>query len=229
LRFQSTSSSSTTETITQANPAEFKDVIFEQLAGNASPGAIEPYHGYMKDLGVDFGFGTTSIIQYFIENLHVFMGGPPWWLTLGISVLAYRALLFRPMMVSSSQMNKLGSWSQQLQLLEKQKKAAVEAGDTFEGQRLMKLQQEQAANRPVSFTKLIFPSIIQGVMGFGIWRLGYKLAEIPHFGLSNGGVLWVPDLTIPDPYYAMPVLCGAIMYLAGRVSQILYANAGQTC
>ena len=31
--------------------------------------------------------------------------------------------------------------------------------------------------------------------------------------LQDGGALWFPDLTEPDPYFALPVIAGALMYL----------------
>ena len=27
--------------------------------------------------------------------------------------------------------------------------------------------------------------------------------------LTHGGMLWFPDLTLPDPYYGLPIMCAA--------------------
>merc|ERR1719183_273595 len=38
----------------------------------------------------------------------------------------------------------------------------------------------------------------------------------PH-GFSEGGLLWFPDLTASDPYYILPVTCGATFFVMASV------------
>ncbi|CAG8727356.1 4072_t:CDS:2, partial [Racocetra fulgida] len=37
-----------------------------------------------------------------------------------------------------------------------------------------------------------------------------KMAEFPVPGFENGGALWFQNLTIPDPYYILPLLISTI-------------------
>lgn len=42
-----------------------------EITKDASP--IPEQIGYLKDLGLDYGWGPTSFVQWLIENIHVYM------------------------------------------------------------------------------------------------------------------------------------------------------------
>ena len=64
---------------------------------------------------------------------------------------------------------------------------------------------------------ILLPTVLQGVLGFGTFRLLRGMAALPVPGLKNGGVAWFPDLTLPDPYYVLPALVAASMHMFVRV------------
>jgi YidC/Oxa1 family membrane protein insertase len=172
----------------------------------------------MKDLGVDFGWGTTSLIKTAIEFIHVSFGGPPWWLTLGASVLLTRVVIFPLFLRASSQSQKMVIFGQKAKELQQKSTEAEQKGDQVEQFRLRKEQQAMAREMGLSFPKLFAPALIQAVLGFGVWRIGWKLSEIPQLGLSNGGFLWMHNLAIADPFYILPAVAGLLAHASSRLT-----------
>lgn len=56
-----------------------------------------------------------------------------------------------------------------------------------------------------------------------------KMDQIYPEELANGGILWFPDLTAPDPYYALPVLSGVSMFFMLELGkeQMMASNPAQ--
>jgi YidC/Oxa1 family membrane protein insertase len=48
----------------------------------------------------------------------------------------------------------------------------------------------------------IFISVFWGLRG---------MATLPVESMTQGGILWFVDLTVPDPYYLLPLLTSATM------------------
>lgn len=49
------------------------------------------------------------------------------------------------------------------------------------------------------------------------------LANYPLESMMYGGLLWFPDLTVPDPYYILPVFTAVTMFITMEVC-IFYLN-----
>ena len=62
-------------------------------------------------------------------------------------------------------------------------------------------------------------------MFFGLQKMDRIYPE----ELANGGILWFPDLTVPDPYFMLPLLTGASFLLTTEVNkdQMKAINPGQ--
>lgn len=54
----------------------------------------------------------------------------------------------------------------------------------------------------------IFMSMFFGLRG---------MTNVPVESMMNGGLFWFKDLVLPDPYYILPVLTCATMYLTIKV------------
>ncbi|KAK8048050.1 YidC/Oxa1 family membrane protein insertase [Apiospora saccharicola] len=51
--------------------------------------------GYLKDLGLDFGWGPTAMCEWLVEHLHV-TGGLEWWGAIGAAALIIRLAMVWP-------------------------------------------------------------------------------------------------------------------------------------
>ncbi len=63
-----------------------------------------------------------------------------------------------------------------------------------------------------------FVPLVQLPLGFGMFRLLRSMATLPVPSFEDGGVLWFLDLTVPDPFFVLPLASAAMMYLSLRVS-----------
>jgi len=54
----------------------------------------------------------------------------------------------------------------------------------------------------------IFLSVFTGIR---------EMAALPVVSMQSGGLLWFTDLTVPDPYFALPLLNAATLFVAVEV------------
>ncbi|GJC93090.1 yidC/oxa1 family membrane protein insertase [Colletotrichum higginsianum] len=55
--------------------------------------------GFLKTLGLDFGWGPSSVMQWSFEHLHVY-SGMPWWASIAVTAVLLRLVMFKPLLKS---------------------------------------------------------------------------------------------------------------------------------
>lgn len=213
-RFNSTSSAASDASATSENLAD--------PAGNISDLSLDdinsiPEHiGYLKDLGLDFGWGPTSVIEYIIEHLHMWTG-MPWWASIIATGLLVRAALVYPMLGASdtaTRIQNLKHVSTPIRMRMMQNQAAGNSMELAKAKaELQKLHNDNGVD-----TKKAFIPFIQLPLGFGCYRLIKGMAGLPVPGLAAESVGWLQDLTVADPYFILPALGAGMMYLTLKVS-----------
>lgn len=172
--------------------------------------------GYLKSLGLDFGWGTTAMMEWILEHVHIYTG-LPWWSSIALTAFLIRAAMFRPYMTVSDAAARRGAMKEITDPLTAEMKRRTNAGD---GQGALQVQRElsqvykAAGIRP--WAMMVGP-LLQMFVGFGMFRLLRNMASLPVPGLESGGLLWIKDLTISDPYFVLPVACGGMFFLLGKV------------
>ena len=68
----------------------------------------------------------------------------------------------------------------------------------------------------IQLWKLAVP-LIQVPIGYGTFRLLKGMAALPVPGLEDGGLLWIKDLTISDPYMILPATTAIAIYYTFKV------------
>lgn len=199
--------SKTIEDLLQVDPTPVADV-------NAS--AIS-YWGNMKDLGLDYGWGPSSMFESLLELTYINteLG---WAGAIIASALILRAGLFigfqRP---ASDAMAATASLKPAMQPLLDEMEQAKRNGDDDKVQALKLKQQQIMKEFGGPMLKSFSAGAAQAVFGFGAFRSLRGMATLPLPGLATGGYLWFNDLTVADPYYILPVVTGGIMYSIMRV------------
>jgi membrane protein insertase Oxa1/YidC/SpoIIIJ len=175
--------------------------------------------GYLKALGLDFGWGPTACMEWLLEHTYV-LTGLPWWASIGAVAFMLRAAIFVPSLWSAEQSQKIQDLRkipkydeatkrfQQSLLLSKDQTAMMEA-------RREVLMIEKAEG--VKKWMLGIP-MVNAVFAFGMFRLIKAMAALPVPSLETGGLLWFSDLTVHDPLYILPLVSAAAMFLSMRVS-----------
>jgi len=196
--------------------AQWDALLQESAAAEQAPHA-EAYVGWLKDLGLDFGWGPTATMEWLVVVLHV-TGGLPWVGAIALAVFAVRGGAF-PLYIRSAD---TAARMAHLRPLTKDMQAQMmEARLTQDNAKMMQItQQLQGAYRAagVKPSRMILPLVVQAPLGYGLFRLVRNMCVLPVPGLDAAGILWFPDLTMSDPFYILPLVASGVQYLSLKVS-----------
>ncbi|KAI2463975.1 60Kd inner membrane protein-domain-containing protein [Annulohypoxylon bovei var. microspora] len=176
--------------------------------------------GYLKNLGLDFGWGPTSCCQWLLEHIYIYTG-MPWWASLTTVAFAWRILFFKPSLTASKHQARLAMLARDPAYI--QAKAEYDEA-TYKG--LGVLAQKGAHTKMLQLKKKYDASTMKSLatlwsfpFTFGMFRLVRAMATLPVPSLETGGMLWFTDLTVHDPYYIMPFASVALTTLMFKQSQ----------
>ncbi|CRK13951.1 hypothetical protein BN1723_017362, partial [Verticillium longisporum] len=76
-------------------PTPVTDASTFELLTDTTIAQMPEQIGYLKAIGLDFGYGPSSCMQWILEHMYIYTG-MPWWATIGSTVLLLRLLLLKP-------------------------------------------------------------------------------------------------------------------------------------
>lgn len=230
VRFNSTGSSPTTTTplplVDDFTTSSDIQEAFDEASKYIAPDSI----GYLKSLGLDYGFGPTSAVQSLLETVHTF-SGMPWWGTIIASVLLVRAVQFPFYCRMSSNSARLKELNPLLAPLTAQMQAASRRKERQEMMECRNKIQDMVAVSGVDHRWHLFP-FSQIPIFYGFYRCLRGMAELPVPGLQNDGFAWFTDLTVADPTWIIPAcasaLIGVQIAVGGEAGQSTMARSTKT-
>lgn len=207
-RFNSSFSHSTTDVSSSANPVDLPDFSVEISS-------IPERIGYLKDLGLDYGWGPSSLMQFVIEHIHIW-SGLPWWASIVGAGILVRLALLKPMFGAADTATKLNNIRPALDPLRNQLSQAMKDGNTAKAQEFkMQMGKIQEANGVQAYKS--FMPLLQVPLGFGIYRVVKGMCALPVPAVAQESVAWLSDLTVADPFFILPACSAAFLYLALKV------------
>ncbi|CAK3942386.1 Mitochondrial inner membrane OXA1 [Lecanosticta acicola] len=172
--------------------------------------------GYLKQIGVHFGLGPTSMLEWLLEHFHIW-GGLPWWAAIAATGILVRCCMF-PFFLRMSDMQ---ARTQALSSVTKPfQDRMMQASNEGRTQDMMVAFQQMAAIRKragITTAGQFVPLGFQAVIGYAGFKLMRTCAELPVPGFTDGGFLWLKDLTMTDGYLLMPLFMAATMHMVIRV------------
>ncbi|GAB1314637.1 hypothetical protein MFIFM68171_04847 [Madurella fahalii] len=173
--------------------------------------------GFLKTLGLDYGWGPTSLMQTLLESTYVYTG-LPWWASIGLVALAVRLALLKPTLDASENAQKLQDLQKDPRYAaatDHMKKSLLSGNHLAgaEARHKVSLMNKEAGYKP--WKNLI--GLIQIPIGIGMFRLIKGMAALPVPSFETGGFLWFTDLTVSDPYFLLPILTGIVFTNAMRL------------
>lgn len=155
-------------------------------------------------------FPYTLAVMYYMDFLLNYM---PWWLAI-IGTTATARLLFFPIFVKQNKIGvKTHNLLPQTQKIQLKLNQAMYSNDVYNTQlqrtKLKLLYKEHS----LSPWDRLWPIAIQAPMYMSLFLLLRNLTNIPVEGLATGGAFWFIDLTVPDPYYALPMITCSSLFL----------------
>jgi len=188
-----------------SNPTNLQEVL-------NSPEAVSAVMqlGDLKLLGLDHSIlNPAGYIRDLMTFAHV-ETGLPWWATIMLVTIFLRAAIF-PLVVRVQKNNV------RMQAIQPQSKALMDglkdantAGDKAKaqayGHELTKLWRDNDCN---PWKSMVLP-LVQMPLFMSFFFAIRKMAYLPVPQLKEGGIGWVTDLTMPDPFYILPITSMAL-------------------
>lgn len=187
-----------------------------EVAANSETLSVIPEGiGYLKQIGLDYGTGPTSGIEWILEHMHIW-GGLPWWGSIVATAVVLRLATFPFYLKSADQAARTSAMVSITKPISDRMTAAQKAGDQAGVMAAWTELKDVRARAGISLTAPLVPAFIQGVIGFCGFRLLKAAAALPVPGFKDGGFLWLSDLTISDGYLLMPALMAATVHVMVR-------------
>ncbi|KAK9821756.1 hypothetical protein WJX81_004573 [Elliptochloris bilobata] len=154
-------------------------------------------------------------MQLVLTHMHD-LTGLPWWASIMAATVALRLLIFpiqvwamkntRKLAIAKPEVQKAADWFR-----EESTRPGVDVRQLKQQYftRIQAVYAKHKANPVTAFT----PILIQGPLLIGAFTGLRALAQhkVPSF--VEGGALWFPDLSMPDPIYGLPVLTASVFLL----------------
>ncbi|KAK2006219.1 YidC/Oxa1 family membrane protein insertase [Colletotrichum eremochloae] len=161
--------------------------------------------GFLKTLGLDFGWGPSSVMQWAFEHVHVY-SGLPWWGSIAATAILLRLVMFKPLLMAQDTSARMQKLQQDPKYLEVRTglQEAMSRGDSAgmaELRRDLSMLNKRAGVNPLNGLW----GLLQIPFGYGMFRVLNGAASIPVPGMETGGFLWVTDLTVSDPFFLLPI------------------------
>ncbi|TVY17285.1 Mitochondrial inner membrane protein OXA1 [Lachnellula arida] len=171
---------------------------------------VPHYLGYFKDLGLDYGWGPTAGMEWVLEHIHV-LAGTPWWISIAITSVVVRMALFKLYVTAADNGARMAATAPITAPITAKMKDAQARGDNtavFQHYSEISAIQKKAG---ASMLKSFVPAI-GGIATFGIFKFLRAASALPVPGMETGGILWFHNLTIPDPYFLLPMATAGMLH-----------------
>ena len=197
---------------------ELLSTSLDDVTSSIPPPVFE-HLGFLKEMGLDYGWGPTAFVETLLEHVYIYLG-TPWWASIGISMLIIRAALFK-FYIDAADSSARRQLIKPLEVPITAKFKAAQANGDKEAMR--KAWSERSAlqkSAGIIWWKTFVP-FVQVPIGFGTFRLMRGMATLPVPGFDTGGLLWMTDLTLPDPYLIVPIATAAGYYYTFKVPSLM--------
>ncbi|OCK82190.1 TOM13-domain-containing protein [Lepidopterella palustris CBS 459.81] len=171
--------------------------------------------GYLKDIGLDYGWGPTSTFQWLLEHIHVY-SALPWGLSIIATTFLVRVIITPLYVKQADNVARTTALLPITKPLRDRMMQAMRDGNQQEATILrQQVSQINKDNNIQPFRGFIGP-VLSGMMGYGAFRLLRAMATtVP--SMTDAGFLWFTDLTLPDPLWILPLGAASMMHLTFRL------------
>ncbi|EEH05408.1 conserved hypothetical protein [Histoplasma capsulatum G186AR] len=190
--------------------AQSIDLLSAADLANVDISQIPEKLGYLKAVGLDYGWGPSRVIETILESFHIY-GGLPWWgAAIGTAVFL-RVLVLKFAMDASDTSAKVASVKHLTQPLQEEVQRCYRENDTVGMQRAQQERKIINETHNIKLLKLAFP-LVQVPLSFGAFRVLRGMSALPVPGLDSESFLWLHNVTLHDPYFILPIATGIVMH-----------------
>ncbi|EME43379.1 hypothetical protein DOTSEDRAFT_108955, partial [Dothistroma septosporum NZE10] len=171
--------------------------------------------GYLRQIGLDYGYGPTSMIEWVLEHMHIW-GGLPWWGAIAATAVAIRVVTFPLYLKSSDIMARQNALTPITKPITDRMTKAQQEGNTSEVMQAWSQLSTVRKRAGISIPQQFLPIILQGIIGYCGFKIMRAASELPVPGFQTGGFLWLQDLTLTDGYLLMPIIMAGTVHMIVR-------------
>lgn len=150
-----------------------------------------------------------------LEHTHVYCG-TPWWASIALTAVIIRVAFLKLYIDAADNGAKMARVAPQTKPLHAKMMDLQRAGDQGAVMAVRRDIQVINARAGVKMWKSMLP-MVQMFTGYGTFVLLRAMAKLPVPGLETGGALWFQNLTIPDPYFILPLAAAGVLHTVLRV------------
>lgn len=222
VRFNSSSTSSFSPADISTNAPEILPDRDTDILKDAATNTVDApwYIGYLNEQLGGFGWGPSSTVQWLFEHIHVYAGT-----SMAVSIIltaaAIRIFTFPLVVKASDTAAKMQRLKPIMDPIQAKMKEAMNQKDQLEMARCQREMSKLRREHGVKLRRTMYP-LIQIPIGFGSWRVIRNMAFLPIPGMSSAGLLWFPNLCIPDPYFVLPLATGFLQHMSIRVCNVTH-------
>jgi len=160
-------------------------------------------YGDFAELGIA-GWSPAGIIRWTFEILQV-SSGMPWFYTIIAGTLLWRVVILPANIMSVRNTSRLLPYTNQLQAINAEFKT-IDTGDRLAIQRISLKRQKIYEKAGAKVLPSIIMPFVQIPVTLGLFLAVRKMTLLPVEQLKQSGVWFLPDLTVADPYFILPIL-----------------------
>lgn len=172
--------------------------------------------GYLKELGLDYGWGPSSLMQWVIEHIHIWTG-LPWWASIVATGILVRLAVLKPAIDASDLSARLHAVRDISNPLRQRMLRYARDGNQVELVKARAELQDLNIKHGIKPSKAFVPLLVNVPLSYGCFRVVRGMAALPVPGLASESLGWITDLTVSDPYFVIPLATSAVLYLSMRV------------
>jgi YidC/Oxa1 family membrane protein insertase len=206
--------------ISHTTPAAAEAIPAEAAVASASPlaqsdaldtlAALTPLqYGDLAALGLA-GWSPAGFSSWMLELINV-STGLPWFHTIIAGTLFSRLLLLPFSIKQLRNSAALAPHQPRLIELKEELDKAYKTGDRLAVQRVALKQHKVYEETGVSMLPMLLMPFVQLPVTLGMFFGVKRLCALPLEQFHWSGVSFLPDLTVPDPYFALPIAAAVLM------------------
>lgn len=156
------------------------------------------------------GYAPSGWVQSALESLHVGVD-LPWWGAIVAGTIIVRLCMFPIVVLAQRNAAHMSNHMPTIVNLQQQFSEARTSGNPMEAARVgNELMSYMKRYEIKPFRNFLVP-MAQMPVFLSVFIGLRSMANLPVESMTAGGIFWFTDLTIPDPYYALPVLTASTL------------------
>lgn len=164
----------------------------------------------LREMGLG-GWSPSGMLQHCLDFMHSSFG-LPWWATIVVGTLIVKTLMFPLVVKGQKNAAHMNNHLPQMQALQLRMSEARKMGNQYETARLANELMLFMKEKDVNPLRSMLIPFVQAPVFISFFFALRGMANLPMESLKTGGLLWFVDLTVPDPFYVLPLLTSATLF-----------------